>query len=39
MAFVKVVLCIIALVLGLALMQGVDFIVDVIKRKKGDKND
>lgn len=39
MAFVKVILCIIALCLGLALMQGVDFIVDVIKRKKGDKND
>ena len=39
MAFVKVVCCIIAFVLGLALMQGVDFIVDSIKRKKGDKND
>ena len=39
MAFVKVVLCIISLVLGLALMQAVDFIVDCIKRKKGDKND
>lgn len=39
MAFVKVVLCIIALFFGLALMQGVDFIVDCIKRNKGDKND
>lgn len=39
MAFVKVVCCVIAFVIGLALMQGVDFLVDAIKRKKGDNND
>lgn len=39
MAFVKFVCCVIAFVIGLALMQGVDFLVDVIKRKKGDIND
>ena len=39
MVFVKVVCCVIAFVIGLAIMQGVDFIVDVIKRKNGDKND
>lgn len=39
MAFVKVVCCIIAFVIGLALMQGVDFIVDFIKQKRGADNE
>lgn len=39
MAFVKVVCCVIAFVLGLAIMQGFDFLVDLIKHKKGDQHD